>query len=276
MQTILHGLLGALGVYGLIIGLMYVGQRSLMYHPGKLAGTPQQADLAQAREIRVETADGLSLLSWFVPPEQGRPIVLYFHGNAGTIAGRAFKASILADNGIGVLLAEYRAYGGNPGTPTEAGLYADARANLAWLAGQGIMPSNVVIYGESLGTGVAVQLALELAQAGTPARALILEAPFTSMADAGGYHYPWAPTSLLIRDRFESKAKIADVRSPVMVIHGTADRTVPQAQGRRLYELAKEPKRAAWLEGAGHTDVYDFGAGEAVIGFIDRLMAKDG
>ncbi|MEQ9558038.1 MAG: alpha/beta hydrolase [Rhodospirillales bacterium] len=276
MQVALQLLLLAAGIYALVVGLVFLGQRRLMYHPGGVAGAPADAGLPTARALRVATADGLVLLSWYLAPTPGRPVVLYLHGNAGTIADRAHKARLLADQGIGVMLAEYRGYGGNPGHPTEAGLYADARANLAWLADQGHGAGDTVVYGESLGTGVAVQMVLELAEAGTPARALVLEAPFTAMADAAGVHYPWLPTGLLTRDRYDSSAKIGAVRCPVLVIHGDRDRVVPQDQGKRLFALAAAPKTAAWLPGAGHGDVYDFGAGEAVLDFLVTPPGESG
>ncbi len=268
MQTVFQLLIIAVGAYVLVVGLVFLGQRHLMYHPGGSAGRPADVGLESAREVRVPTADGMALLSWFLAPAPGRPVVLYFHGNAGTIADRAYKARLLAAQGFGMMLAEYRGYGGNSGRPTEAGLYTDAQANLAWLAGQGYGPGKIVIYGESLGTGVAVQAAHHLAQAGTPVRGLVLEAPFTTMADAAKVHYPWLPTGLLTRDRYESSARIAAVQCPVLVIHGSADRVVPQDQGQRLFDLAAAPKTAAWLPGAGHSDVYDFGAGEAVLDFL--------
>lgn len=268
MQTAFQFLIVAVGAYVLVVGLVFLGQRQLMYHPGGIAGQPADVGLETAREVHVATADGLTLLSWFLAPAPDRPIVLYFHGNAGTIADRAYKARLFADRGFGVMLAEYRGYGGNPGRPTEAGLDADAQANLAWLADQGYGPAKIVIYGESLGTGVAVQAAHHLAQAGTAVRGLVLEAPFTTMADAAGVHYPWLPTGLLTRDRYASSAKIAAVQCPVLVIHGSADRVVPQDQGRQLFALAAAPKTAAWLPGAGHGDVYDFGAGEVVLEFL--------
>ena len=276
MQVILQILCGAAALYAVVVGYLYFGQRSLMYHPEGPAGPPAAADLPQAEEIQVKTRDGLSLLSWYVAPQQGQPVILYFHGNAGTIADRAYKARIFAAQGFGVLLAEYRAYGGNAGTPSERGLYEDARANLSWLAGKGVQAKDVVIYGESLGTGVGVQLAYEAAREGAPVRAVVLEAPFTSMPDAAGYHYPWAPVGLLTKDRFETKQKIAEIGAPLLVIHGERDATVPQDHGRRLFDLAKDPKQAAWLPSAGHADLFDHGAGEAAISFISSIPAKDG
>ncbi len=276
MLAALQVLILAAGIYVLVVGLVFVGQRRLMYHPGGVAGAPADAGLPDAGVVRVSTADGFDLQSWYLAPRSGHPVLLYFHGNAGTIADRAFKARLFARQGIGVMLAEYRGYGGNSGAPTEAGLYADARANLAWLANQGHEPGDIILYGESLGTAVAVQAALEQAQAGTPVRALVLEAPFTTMSDAAGVHYPWLPTGLLTRDRYASSAKIGAVQCPVLVVHGSADRVVPQDQGKRLFALAAEPKTAAWLSGAGHADVYDFGAGEIILDFLDASPNEGG
>ena len=276
MLVALQILILAVGAYVLVVGLVYLGQRCLMYHPGGVAGAPADAGLPDAAAVRVTTADGFEIQSWYIAPQSGRPVLLYLHGNAGTIADRAFKARLFVRQGIGVMLAEYRGYGGNPGDPTEAGLYADARANLAWLANRGHGPGDIIVYGESLGTGVAVQAALERAKAGTPVRALVLEAPFTTMADAAGVHYPWLPTGLLTRDRYNSSAKIGAVQCPVLVIHGSADRVVPQDQGMRLFSLAAEPKTAAWLPGAGHGDVYDFGAGEIILDFLDTTPGVEG
>jgi fermentation-respiration switch protein FrsA (DUF1100 family) len=271
MHLVFQFLAAAAAVYALLVGMLFIGQRALMYQPGHDRGTPSEAGLPEAREVRVETPDGLVLAAWFVAPKDDRPVVLYFHGNAGTIRGRAFKAELLAGQGIGTFLAEYRGYGGNPGKPSEAAFYGDAEACVAWLAAQGIGPARIVVYGESLGTGVAVETAARLARRGTPVRGIVLEAPFTSMADAAGYHYPWVPTGLLTRDRYDSAAKIGEIGAPLLVVHGAADRTVPQVQGRRLFELAGQPKQGFWPPGAGHTDLYDHGVGGAVIGFIEGL-----
>ena len=272
-QTILQILAGGAGVYGVLVAAIFLGQRTMMYPAGGSLGTPAEAGLADARELTIETEDALRLVSWYLEPAPGRPVVVYFHGNAGTLADRAFKARLFADAGYGVLLAEYRGYGGNPGKPTEEGLYADARANLAWLAAAGQGAENTVIYGESLGTGVAVQAALELARAGTPAAGLVLEAPFSSMAEAAQVHYPWLPAARLTRDRYDSQAKIAEVNAPLLIVHGSDDRVVPQAQGRRLFDRAVEAKRAEWIAGGGHANLYDFDAGRMVLSFLDSTVS---
>lgn len=273
-QTMLQVLAGGVGLYGLLVAAIFLGQRAMMYPAGGTLGTPAEAGWPEAHEIKVETEDGLRLVSWYLAPAPGHPVVVYFHGNAGTLADRAFKARLFSEAGFGVLLAEYRGYGGNPGKPTEAGLYADARANLAWLEAAGHGPDKTIVYGESLGTGVAVQAAMEMARAGAPAAGLVLEAPFSSMAAAAQVHYPWLPAARLTRDRYDSEAKIAEVKAPLLVVHGSNDRVVPQAQGRRLFDRAADPKEAEWIVGGGHADLYDFEVGRSVVSFIERITRK--
>ncbi len=258
--------------YAAIVVLVFLLQRQMMYPAGGVMTTPAEVGLSDVEEISVTTKDGLKLRSWYAAPAPGRPTVVYFHGNAGTIADRAHKARLFAGAGIGMLLVEYRGYGGNPGSPTESGLYADGRANLAWLAAQGGSPSSWVLYGESLGTGVAVGLAWEQAEAGAPVAGLILEAPFTSMADAAQHHYPYLPARWLTRDRYPSLDRIPGVGAPLMIIHGLRDRVVPVGHGKRLFAAAREPKQAVWLEHAGHNDVFDHDGGARVLAFIEELM----
>jgi len=273
-QVLVYAVVIAVAAYALVVVGMYVGQRVLMYPTRGMAGDPAAAGLFDAQEIQVETKDGLRLLSWYQPPTSGQPVIVYFHGNAGTVAGRAYKAAIFAKKGWGFLLVEYRGYGGNPGKPSETGLYEDARSNLAWLRGQGVRPEDMVIYGESLGTGVATHAARELARAGTPARGLILEAPFTSMVDVAAVIYPWLPVRRLIHDQYDSIGKIKEIAAPLLVVHGTADRTVPFDHGQRLFEAAQQPKTGAWLTGAGHVNVFDFGAADAIEEFVSSLGDK--
>jgi len=196
-------------------------------------------------------------------------VLVYLHGNAGSLAHRASKVWPYLDRGWGVLLVAWRGYSGNPGRPTEEGLYRDGRAAVGFLDRQGIAPNRIVLYGESLGSGVAVQLATER----TPG-ALVLEAPFSSLVDAGAAHYPIFPVRWVVRDRFDSLAKIGAARAPVLVMHGERDQVVPVGLGRRLLDAAREPKQGVFVPQAGHNDLYDFGAAEAVIAFVDRYRGK--
>ncbi|MFN3077859.1 MAG: alpha/beta hydrolase [Alphaproteobacteria bacterium] len=260
----------AAGSYGLVVGTMFSQQRSMFYFPTGDIPTPGAAGVPEMTEVRLATTDGLVLRAWWRPPGMGQPTLVHFHGNAGNIGHRARRMRPFLDLGLGVLQVEYRGYGGNPGMPTEAGLYADGRAALAFLADAGIPPETWVIHGESLGTGVAVLLAFEQATAtpSRPVRAVILEAPFDSLVKVAEAKFPWLPVNWLLKDRYESVERIGAIRTPLLIVQGDADDVIPITHGRRLFEAAAEPKRAVWLVGAGHNDVFESGGAEAVLSFL--------
>lgn len=242
--------------YVALCALLFALQRGLMYFPD---GEPLDAARAGAgwQLIETETADGLRLSHLYRPAAEGHPTLVLFHGNAGHAGHRVGKLAFLAAEGVGLVLAEYRGFGGNAGSPSETGLYADARSVLAWLADEGVAPGDTVLYGESLGSGVATAMAAELAAAGTPARGLVLEAPFTSMGAAAQSHYPFVPARWLVLDRYDSLSRIAAIDGPLLIVHGNADRTVPFRHGRTLYERAQEPKTFVPLDGVGHVGHYE-------------------
>jgi len=265
---VLYALFGsALAAYGVLVGGLYVFQRQLLYFPD--VARPKLGDLAAlgVQEVKLRTVDELLLLSWYLPPSDGRPVVAYFHGNGGHIGYRAERVRWLARAGYGVLMAEYRGYGGNPGAPTESGLLADGVAALDFLGGAGIMPNRLVLYGESLGSAVAVPLAAQRKVA-----ALILEAPFTSVAEVAQYHYSFIPASMLVRDRFDSRASIGRVNAPILVLHGEQDRIVPPRFGRALFAAAPDPKELWLAREGGHEDLVRYGAFEAVLDFLRRRV----
>jgi len=171
------------------------------------------------------------------------------------------------------MLAEYRGYGGNPGNPTEDGLMSDARAALAYLGGQGVSGQNLVLYGESLGTGMAVAMAAEAAVLGAPVAAVVLEAPYTTIPDVAGAHYPFLPVRLLMKDHYDSLSRIARVNAPVFVTHGSEDWTVPQSLGRKLFGAAVQPKEAVWVDGAAHNDLFGPRVFQAILEFLDAHRA---
>lgn len=259
-------------VYAAVIGVLYFAQRALMYHPDGGLATPAVSGVPEMAAITFDTEDGLSLVSWYRAARDGRPTLIYFHGNAGAIDDRGGKVRPYLDAGYGVLLVGYRGYGGNPGSPTEAGLYADAAAALGYLERLGVRPDRTVVYGESLGAGVAVETARRMSLSGRPAGAVVLEAPFTSMGDAAASHYPFVPARLLVRDKYESVSKINAIGAPLLVFHGGADRVVPIALGKRLFAAASQPKQARWVVGAAHNNLYDFGAGKDVLDFVSSQL----
>jgi fermentation-respiration switch protein FrsA (DUF1100 family) len=247
-----------------ILLVVFFAQRSLLYYPPGDPGPPAVHGLADAQVIEVSTADGLRLRSWFIPPrDMGKPVIVQFHGNASWLAGRTDFSRNLADLGYGILITSYRGYSGNPGAPSEQGLYADARASLDWLNKQGL---GFVLVGESLGTGVAVQMATEY-----PARGVVLEAPYTSIAATAQHHYWYFPAYWLVRDRFDSLSKIDRIKAPLFIVHGAEDNVVPTKFGRQLYEKAMEPKQAHWVSGSGHNDYYGGFAGPAWQALLDFL-----
>ena len=255
------------GILLLVVALLaafWAGQRRLIYFPGRSV-PPVEALLPGWTEETLDTDDGLELGAWYAAPPDGAPIVIVFNGNAGTRADRAVLGRGLADRGFGVLLMDYRGYGGNPGSPTEEGLASDARA--AWHFVEERSPgSPIVLFGESLGSGVAVEIATEH----TPA-ALILRSPFTSFPDVGRVHYPFLPVGLILQDTYPSVDRIGGIEARVLVIAGTHDSIVPFEQSVRIHELANEPKELLTIEGADHNDL-ELVAGPAMLDEVARFV----
>ena len=255
--------------YLAILAYLYFYQRQLLYRPE--GSRPQLGELWSIgmREVQLRTADGLDLLSWYMPPDDGRPVVAYFHGNGGSIAHRAHRVQRFAREGYGVLLVGYRGYGGNPGAPTEAGLFEDARAGLDFLRTEGTAASRIVLYGESLGTAVAVEAATR-----HPVGAVVLESPFTSIAALAQYHYPFIPAALLIWDRFDAMSRIGEAKAPLLVLQGRDDGVVPIRFGEALFAAAPEPKERWLAPHGGHEDLAGFGALDAAVAFIERHLRR--
>lgn len=264
--------LGVAVVYLLAIALLAGCQRRFIYHPDPTRPAPGDYGVADMRVVAMTTSDHLELVAWWRPPlRDNAPVLVYFHGNAGHLGNRASKVRPYLDAGWGVLLTSWRGYSGNPGSPTEQGLYTDARAAMAFLAKIGVSEENTVLYGESLGSGVAVQMAFET---GKPFRALVLEAPYTSITDIAGRRFPFVPTRWLVYDRFDSKAKITNINLPVLVVHGERDGVIPVQFGRALFDAANQPKAAKFISGAGHNDLYEHGAAQLIFDFIDSIPKK--
>jgi fermentation-respiration switch protein FrsA (DUF1100 family) len=248
--------------YGALLTLMYLFQRRMMYFPDARRHVPAQVGFPQAKEIALETSDGEKLIAWHVPPRAGKPVVLYFQGNAGASDLRVGRFRWLIEDGTGLIAPSYRGYGSSSGRPTEQGLIRDAEAAYQF-ASERYAPSRLVLFGESLGTAVAIALAAEREIGG-----LILDAPFSSAADVGAAAYPFVPVRWLIKDPFRSDRRIGRVKVPILVLHGARDRVVPLRFGERLYTLAPEPKRMVRFAQGGHVDLDDHGAVEAVRRFL--------
>jgi|APTNR8051073442_1049403.scaffolds.fasta_scaffold04508_7 hypothetical protein len=266
----------ALGCYVVVLFAMYLLQRSLMYFPDDAMPSPTASSLPDMTVERLHTEDNLDLLAWYRPPSSPmQPVIVYLHGNGGHIGYRGRRVRPYLDAGMGVLLVEYRGYGSNPGTPTEEGLYADGRAALRFLDRRGVPDRCRVLYGESLGTAVAIRMAAEAAAEDRPVTAVVLEAPLSSVADVAAYHYPIFPVRWLIKDRFDALSTIGDVEAPVFVAHGELDRVVPMRFGRALFDAAREPKEGWWIAEGRHEDLPRFGLPDRVIDFLRRRVATN-
>jgi fermentation-respiration switch protein FrsA (DUF1100 family) len=258
----LEWLIIAAAAFGGLTAFVYVVQRSLMYFPERLRTSPATAGLPEAHEISLATRDRETVIVWHVPPRGQKPVVLYFHGNGGALRYRVARFRAVIADGNGLIALSYRGYGGSTGAPTEAGLIADAEAAYAFAAAH-YPAERIVLWGESLGSGVAVALA-----AGHKVDRIVLEGSFTSAADVGARAYPFLPVRLFMKDQFRSDLRIANVTAPLIFLHGMRDRVVPITLGERLYALANEPKRFVRFSDAGHEDLDLYGAQDTVRVFL--------
>jgi uncharacterized protein len=254
------------GAYLTALVAFALGQRRLMYFPYAKEMPPAAVGLQRAEILHLRTDDGESLLAWFVAPAPGRPLILYFHGNANGLADRGLRFRKLTSSGAGLLAVEYRGYPGSTGRPSEDGLLRDGEAAYAEAMAFGFAPARIVVMGESLGTGVAVDVA-----ARRPVGALVLDSPFSAAVDVAQWRFPIFPARWLMRDQFRSDQKIGKVSAPVLVVHGAADRTVPIRFGERLFALARARKEFIRVAGEGHLALE--AAIPQVLGWIDQATA---
>ncbi|HWA95715.1 MAG TPA: alpha/beta hydrolase [Terracidiphilus sp.] len=251
MLTILAGL--ALIAYVALAAIFFFTQRSLLYYPSHAYMTPTQAHANPSyREIEVRTEDGVALRGWYAPAKEGHCTIVFFHGNADQLATASEVGDAYIAQGYGFLVAEYRGYSGLPGKPTEKGLYADGRAYMHYLMSHGVDAQQIVLYGHSLGTGVATEMATEFHVGG-----VMLLAPYLSIPQVGQTHFAIFPVNLLALDRFDNERKIGRISSPLLIANGTDDQVIPPRQGRKLFELAHEPKEFHPIPGRGHNDAFD-------------------
>lgn len=249
-------------LYAALATMVYFGQRSLMYFPDKTRVTPAEAGLPEAKEVPLTAADGVQVVAWHVAPQEDKPVIVYFHGNGGSLQHRVPRFRKLIDAGIGLVALEYRGYGGFPGSPSEQGFIDDGQAAYRFAAAH-YPVQQLVLWGESLGSGVAVAVAAE-----QPVGRVILEAPFTSAVAVGAQHYWYLPVRLLMKDQFRSDSRIGKITAPLMIMHGVHDRTVPYAMGERLFDLANKPKHLVRFLDGGHDDLDANGALDAVARFL--------
>ena len=252
----------ALCLYVGVAAVLYLTQRSLMYFPETIHTNPAQAGLPEAEEVPLMASDGVHITAWHVAPQDGKPVIVYFHGNGGALRDSVPRFRQLIGAGIGLVALEYRGYGGNPGSPSQRGLIADGEAAYAFAAAH-YPAKQIVLWGQSLGSGVAVAIAAE-----KPVGRVILEAPFTSAAAVASIRYWYMPVRLLMKDQFHSDRRIDKVTAPLLILHGVHDQVVPYAMGERMFELANRPKHIVRFLDGGHEDLDGNGALDAVARFL--------
>lgn len=261
-----------LGLIGLIALVVVLGapsvERKLMYLADPTYSKPEEAGLQGVREETLETADGEKIVIWYSPPADGHPTLLYLHGNAGTLADRAERISNYQELGRGVCIMSYRGYSGSTGRPSERANVSDAVMTYDALIDRGTMAEDIIAYGESIGSGIAVQLARQRSLAG-----IVLDAPYTSIVDVAELCYPYLPSRLLMRDRYETLQHLQHVDAPMLIIHGEADNVIPVEMGREVAANAVGPVEIITFQEAGHTDHHLYGSFEAINAWIDRLRA---
>ena len=252
-------------IYFLILVATYVFQRNLLYHPKENNYSGDQLNVS-IEKIIIKTEDNIELISWYHNKNNNYKTILFLHGNAGSLENRIHKINHFKDMNINFLLLAWRGFNGNKGSPTEKGLYEDARSAIKWLNSKGVKEDHIIIYGESLGTAIATEIAQHKNFAG-----VILESPFTSMIDAGKNVYPYLPVRLLLKDKYESDKKIKNINSPILIMHGKVDNIVPFDMGKKMHELANEPKYSYFSDYDDHMMEYNEKLLKVLKDFINSL-----
>ena len=255
--------------YILLIIVVFFYQRNILYHPSASNYLKDNLDTepSEIEKVKVITEDKIALNGWFYNKDIEKfKTIVFFHGNAGSLKNRTYKLNHFKDLDVNFLIISWRGFSGNMGKPNEMGLYEDARSAIRWLNMKGIQDKNIILYGESLGTAVVVEIAQNKKYAG-----VILESPFTSMVNMGKKYYPFFPVSFLLKDKFESYKKINKISVPVLIMHGKVDKIVPYAMGKKMYELANGPKFFHSQEYGDHMVEYDEKLLLALKQFIESL-----
>ena len=253
-------------IYFVILVFLYFYQRNLMYHPSENNYFGDELTI-DVEKVQISTDDNIELLGWYHEKDlMKNKTILFFHGNAGSLENRIHKLNHFRDMRVNFLIIAWRGFSGNEGKPSESGLYEDGESAIKWLVKKGVDEKNIVIYGESLGTGVATHLSQNKEFAG-----VILETPFTSMIDAAKKFYPYIPVGLLLKDKFENKNKIKNIKSPILIMHGEKDQIVPFEMGKKMFEIANEPKYSYFTKYDNHMMEYDESLVKALNSFLINL-----
>ncbi|MDX2307397.1 MAG: alpha/beta fold hydrolase [Hyphomicrobium sp.] len=258
----------AIVVAALVLAVMLLTnflQQALLYHPDTRRTLPGELGLAGVEERVFAARDGSEILTWAARPAPGRPTILYFHGNGGSFIDRAERIRKYTAKGYGMVMLTWRGFGGRTGRPSERANVSDAEDVYEALVAEGVKPESIVVYGESLGTGVAAQLAAK-----KPVAALVLDAPYTSIVAMAERYYPYLPARWLMTDRYETMRYLSRITAPALVIHGEADEIIPTGMGREVARGIGDRATFVSIPGAGHTDHYMFGSFEIITAWLDE------
>ena len=258
-------ILSILAAYILVLIYIYINQRNLLYHPTDNNYLEDKIEF-NYEEIWIETEKNIELKSWLIKKDFKKyKTLIFFHGNAGNLFNRVHKLNELNKLDINILIISWRGFSGNLGKPTEKNLYIDAELSLKWLNDLGVSDDKIILYGESLGTGVAVELAKNNIY-----NSIILESPFTSMAQAAKIYYPYLPINLLLKDRYDSIHKISKITKPVLIMHGMKDDIVPYEMGVKLFQKANQPKYSYFPKNDDHMMDFNEKLLDTIRVFIDE------
>ena len=263
MSSIIFVLLVACVLYAVFALAMYHGQHRLVYRIDGRRIPPSRIGLANVDELTLQVPGGEKLIAWHSKAAAGKPTILYFHGQAGNLARRADRVRRYRAAGVGFMIVAYRGFSGSTGTPSERANVADAVFAYDWLVNSGIAPADIVVYGESLGTGVAAQVAAQREVSG-----IVLDSPFTALTDVAAGRHPMLPVRRFIFDRYETLTHVGKIMAPVLVLHGEDDPIVPLAMGKQVFEAMRGPKRLITYCGGRHLDHGRFGSFDAVLRFL--------
>ena len=242
---------------------LFIFQRRIIFNASSMPQEPKYYGLKNVKIIKICTSDGIHLLAWFSKPKFNKPVLIYMHGNSFDIGERAYRIQKYINEGWGVLLFAWRGYSGNKGNPTEKNLYKDAESVLRWIEkNTDLQKSNLIIYGESLGSGVAVELGTRYLF-----KSIVLEAPFTSITDIAQKKYKIYPVRFFVLDKFNNYKKITKIFSPLLIISGKKDEVIPHSHSVKLFSKANHPKDCLFIDEAMHNNLYDFNIDKKVINF---------
>ena len=250
-------------IYLIIVAYMYLNQRKLLYLPSENNYLDDQIDF-NFREVFIDVEKNLKLKAWLIENDfKNKKTLVFFHGNAGNLSNRTYKLNQLSKLDLNIIILAWRSFSGNEGEPSEQNLYNDAKKTIDWLNTKGVKNKNIILYGESLGTGIAVELGQTNQFGG-----IILESPFTSMINAAKNIYPWLPVKYLLKDKYDSEKKIKNLQIPILIMHGKKDNIVPFKMGKKLYDLANNPKFFYFTENDDHMMTFD----EQLVGTIKNFL----